>query len=96
VIGVFLDLSKAFDTVDHDLLLSKLDYYGFSENANKLIKNYLHNRISVVCYNGKKSKAETLKSGVPQGSILGPLLFIIFFNDMCHLNLHSNKALVIS
>jgi hypothetical protein len=93
VIAIFLDFSKAFDTIDHQLLLIKLEKYGFSHNAMELIKNYLKNRSSIVCFDGKKSSKETLKSGVPQGSILGPLLFILFINDMCFLELNSRKTI---
>ena len=93
VITIFLDFSKAFDTIDHQLLFIKLGKYGFSHNAMELIKNYLKNRSSVVCFDGKKSSKETLKSGVPQGSILGPLLFILFIKDMCFLKLNSRKTI---
>jgi len=93
VIAIFLDLSKAFDTIDHELLLLKLEKYGFSKSALKLMKNYLSNRQSIVNFYGKFSTSETLRTGVPQGSILGPLLFIIFINDLCHLVLNSNKTI---
>ena len=84
-----MDLSKAFDTIDHVLLLSKLSFYGFSPSAILLIKSYLLNRFSITTFDGARSRPEPLKVGVPQGSVLGPLLFIIFINDMCHLNLKS-------
>ena len=93
IIAIFLDLSKAFDTVDHELLLVKLRYYGFGRNSLDLLRSYLSDRYSIVNFDGKLSKKEKLKSGVPQGSVLGPLLFIIFINDMCHLQLNSKKSI---
>ena len=89
VIAIFLDLSKAFDTINQELLLLKLSHYGFSTQAISLIKSYLSNRFCITTFDGAKSKKEALNLGVPQGSVLGPLLFIIFMNDICHLDLKS-------
>jgi hypothetical protein len=89
VIAIFLDFSKAFDTIDHELLLLKLTRYGFSSLSINLIRSYLSNRFSITTFDGAKSKQEALKVGVPQGSVLGPLLFISFINDICHLLLQA-------
>ena len=80
--GIFLDLEKAFDTVNYEILLSKLCEYGVQSLALDILKSYLSNRKHFTVVNGCKSACHNLQCGVPQGSMLGLLLFIIYINDL--------------
>ena len=82
VAGLYLDLTKAFDTVDHMILLHKLDHYGIRGLPHKWFSDYLTNPTQYTIANGEKSKLAKTNCGVPQGSVLGPLLFLLYNNDI--------------
>ena len=81
-INIYLDLSKAFDTIDHSILINKLEYYGIKGSHLRLLHSYLSNRKQYTEINNTKSNILSITTGVPRGSIIGPLLFIIYSNDL--------------
>ena len=87
-INVYLDLSKAFDTLNHDILLDELSHYGIKGKAISVFASYLDRRQQYVEFKNTKSRKRQIKTGVPQGSVLGPLVFIIYMNDISSVSNH--------
>ena len=95
VIGIFLDFSKAFDTVNHSLLIDKLYHYGIRGNALEWFRSYLSDISQYVSYDGVRSCTKSITCGLPQGSILGPLLFLIYINDLYNVSRDSVPILFV-
>ena len=79
--GIFLAFSKAFDTVDHDILIEKLDFYGIRGIAKDWLASNLSDRQQFVTVNGVKCDLTSISCGIPQGSVFGPILFLLYIND---------------
>ena len=97
---ILIDLQKAFDTINHDILIKKMTFLGFSEETTNWFKSYLTNRKFIVHINNSFSEPGNLLCGVPQGSILGPLLFLLYINDMpqavtCDLLLYADDTCLV-
>ena len=85
-VGIFIDLSKAFDTLDTTILIQKLNHYGLADSSFTLLQNYLTNRKQYMQFSEIDSELMTIRTGVPQGSILDPLLFLIYVTDVANVS----------
>ena len=90
---IFLDLQKAFDTVNHVFLLGKLEACGIRDDALNLLASYLADRKQACQVNGKQSGLRTISCGIPQGSILGPLFFLVYINDLPNCLKHTTRRM---
>ena len=85
VLSIFIDFAKAFDTVNHNILINKMHHYGIRGSILSWFKDYLKDRLQYTVFSGEKSSTTTVNLGVPQGSVLGPILFLIYINDISYL-----------